>query len=41
MNFSLRFLVNLSVIPLTGKELNELYAAFLTEFAITHLTAEE
>ena len=28
----LRFLPNLSITPLPAKELNELYAAFLTEF---------
>ena len=32
MNFILRFLLNLSNNPLPAEELNELYAAFLTEF---------
>ena len=38
MNFMLRFLLNLSITPLPAEELNEFYAAFLTEF-VCHLLA--
>ena len=41
MNFALRFLLNLSIAPLPAEELNELCAAFLTEFVYCSLTAEE
>ena len=34
MNFMLRFLLNLSIIPLPAKSLNELYDTFLTEFVL-------
>ena len=39
MNFMLRFLLNLSITPLPAEELNELYAAFLTEFVYYSLTS--
>ena len=39
MNFVLRSLLNLSITPLPAKELNELYAAFLTEFLYYSLTS--
>ena len=38
MNFMLRSLLNLSNTPLPAEELNELYAAFLTEFVCHLLT---
>ena len=41
MDFMLRFLLNLSITPLPAEELNELYAAFLTEFVFTNLPAGE
>ena len=34
MIFVLHFLLNLSITPLPAEELNELYAAFLTEFLL-------
>ena len=40
MNFVLRFLLNLYVIPLPAQELNELYAAALTEFVYNSLTSK-
>ena len=41
MNFLLRFLLNLSTTPLPAEELNELCAAFPSEFVYTPLPAEE
>ena len=35
----LRFLLNLSITPLPAEELNELCAAFLTEFVCYSLTS--
>ena len=35
----LRFLLNLSITPLPAKAINELYAAFLTEFVYYSLTS--
>ena len=35
----LRFLLNLSITPLPAEEINELYAAFLTEFVYYSLTS--
>ena len=35
----LRFLLNVSITPLPAEELNELYAAFFTEFVDYSLTS--
>ena len=35
----LRFLLNVSITPLPAEELNEFYAAFLTEFIYYSLTS--
>ena len=39
MNFMLRFLLNLSIIPLPAEELYEICAVFLTEFVYYSLTS--